>query len=191
MHSTSVSLLDRVRENDDAAWERFVDIYGPLVFSWCRRSGNLSQEDSADVMQEVFQSVAGAVQRFQRSHAGELRAWLRTITTNKIRDFYRKQRSQAQSIGGSTIQHRLSQVPEISISENEDEEKAILTRRALEVMKTDFDQSSWQAFWKSAIDGLTAAEIAEELNITRQAVWQACYRIRKRLREELTGMLEN
>ena len=61
--ATSVSLVDRVQANDDAAWQRLVDLYGPLIFSWgCR--GGLSGEDAADVMQEVFASVAQAIGRF-------------------------------------------------------------------------------------------------------------------------------
>ena len=50
---TSLTLVGRVQANEEAAWQRLVDLYGPLIFSWgCR--GGLSVEDSADVMQEVF-----------------------------------------------------------------------------------------------------------------------------------------
>ena len=36
--STSTSLLRRVRANQAEAWARLVDLYGPLVWHWCRQS---------------------------------------------------------------------------------------------------------------------------------------------------------
>ena len=55
--STSRSLLDKLRADDAAAWERLVSLYAPLVLYWCRRLG-LQETDAADVFQEVFLAVA-------------------------------------------------------------------------------------------------------------------------------------
>lgn len=191
MDSTSVSLLERIRTDDDVAWSRFVDIYSPPVFYWCRRMGNLSPEDAADVMQNVFRSVATSVGTFRRVKRGEFRGWLRVITQNKVRDLYRRQSKQTRSSGGSTMQRRLAEFPDQTDDVTQaSSEQALITRRALELMKTDFEETSWNAFWQSTIEGRTADDISKELGISRQAVWQACYRVRKRLREELDGMLE-
>jgi RNA polymerase sigma-70 factor (ECF subfamily) len=54
--ATSTSLIRRVKDRDDEAWERLLDLYVPLVYSWCRRSG-MQTEDAADVVQEVFRAV--------------------------------------------------------------------------------------------------------------------------------------
>jgi RNA polymerase sigma-70 factor (ECF subfamily) len=51
------SLLERVREHDEQAWRRLVDLFSPLIYDWCRGQG-LQAADAADVMQEVFRSVA-------------------------------------------------------------------------------------------------------------------------------------
>lgn len=192
MNSTCISLLERVRREDEVAWSQFVDLYSPLVYYWCNRISKLAPDDAADVIQEVFKSVSTSIGRFRRSKPGQFRGWLRVITENKVRDFHRRLSRRPVPTGGSTMQHRLAEVPS---GEGEDDveastERAIITRRALELMKKDFDESSWQAFWKSAVDGMTASEIASELGVTKAAVWQACYRIRKRLREELEGLLD-
>ena len=55
--STSTSLLRRVKAQDQQAWRQLVDLYGPLVYTWCRQSG-LREEDAADIGQEVFSAVS-------------------------------------------------------------------------------------------------------------------------------------
>jgi len=57
-------LLDRVRAQDPVAWRQLVDLYGPLVGYWCRRSG-LQAADVADVTQAVFMSVARKLPDFR------------------------------------------------------------------------------------------------------------------------------
>jgi len=60
-----------------------------------------------------------------------------------------------------------------------------LVHRALRMIREDFSPSSWQAFLRTTVDGLTAAEVAEELGITTAAMRQAKYRVLTRLRELL------
>ena len=91
--SASTSLLQKLKTHDEAAWQRVLDLYVPLVFSWCRRSGIPSQ-DSADVVQEVFRAVLRGIAEFRYSQpADTFRGWLRIITRNKIRDHFRKRHS--------------------------------------------------------------------------------------------------
>src|SRR5437899_3039863 len=66
--STSLSLLDKVRSNDQAAWERLVSLYTPLVDWWCRRH-RLQDADTADVRQKVFMAVARRIDEFRREQA--------------------------------------------------------------------------------------------------------------------------
>ena len=97
--STSLSLLRRVREQDPDAWRALVDLYGPLVFYWGRRSG-LSPADAADVLQDVFAAVHGAIARFERDcQTGTFRGWLWTIARNKIRDHFRKRADDPHAAG--------------------------------------------------------------------------------------------
>jgi RNA polymerase sigma-70 factor (ECF subfamily) len=106
--STSSSLLARVKANDTQAWQRLSDLYGPLVYHWCRRSG-LHAEDAADVVQEVFRSVAASIPQFQKECEGDtFRGWLWTVTRNRVRDHVRASRNKPQAAGGTDAYTRLA-----------------------------------------------------------------------------------
>lgn len=79
IRSTSTSLLTLVKAKDDAAWSRFVELYSPLLYGWCRRHG-VAPEDASDVVQDVFSSVSQNMGSFRGDGPrGSFRAWLRTI----------------------------------------------------------------------------------------------------------------
>src|SRR5262249_6373914 len=110
--STSRSLLARVNTNDAAAWDRLVTLYTPLVWHWCRKM-DLPKQEIADVLQEVFQSVAAHIRDFHRDRPGDtFRGWLRTITRNKVHDHFRVHHREPQAVGGSAAKAWWSQVPE-------------------------------------------------------------------------------
>ncbi len=60
-----------------------------------------------------------------------------------------------------------------------------LILKALELVRVEFKEPSWKAFWRTAIDGLTTDVVANELGMTAVAVRQARSRIMRRLRIEL------
>lgn len=188
---TSLSLLARAVQREAAAWERLVGLYSPLVFFWCRRSG-LGPDDSADVLQNVWQAVAGHLARFERQSDGAFRGWLWTITRNKLHDHFRRQQRQPAGAGGSTAQQLMSgipeQEPESYLSASLADGSGDLLGRALEQIRHDFEPNSWQAFWLSAVEGQAARAIAERLQMSLDAVYQAKARILRRLREELAGL---
>ena len=65
-----------------------------------------------------------------------------------------------------------------------------LTRRALELMRTDFAPPTWQACWEFLANGRSAAEVAREFGITENAVYLAKCRVLRLLRRELAGMVD-
>src|SRR5262245_26479493 len=88
--STSRSLLAGARSEQPAAWVRLVNLYAPLVAAWCRRF-NVAEQDVADLLQDVFASVACHLDRFRKeSPEDTFRGWLATITRNKARDYHRR-----------------------------------------------------------------------------------------------------
>lgn len=191
--TTSLTLLARVQAREPAAWDKLVELYAPLVRHWCRRGG-LSSEDIADVFQEVFRSVAERIAQFHRDRPGDtFRGWLRTITANKIRDHFRRQRGKKEAEGGTGAQLRLAEVPDPLLDEDEPSELEIVrqsVRRALEWIRGDFEQRTWEAFWKSQIEERPTEDIATELQMTPAAVRKAKYRVLRRLREEIEGLLD-
>ncbi|MDR3633227.1 MAG: sigma-70 family RNA polymerase sigma factor [Isosphaeraceae bacterium] len=184
--STSRSLLGLAREGDATAWDRLSTLYAPLVFHWCRLRG-LREADAADVVQDVFQAVATHLGPFRKHDAGDtFRGWLRTITENKIRDHFRRSAHEAEAVGGTELQHRLAQVPAPSGSgsapSDEDWDGEFL-RRALDVVRPDFEERTWQAFWRTVVDGQPPVEVAVELAMSAGAMRVAKCRVLKRLRQ--------
>lgn len=189
---TSASLLVRVVGRDPEAWNRLSRLYGPLVYQWARRCG-LAEADAADVVQEVFAVLARRIGDFRRRGPGDtFRGWLWTIARNKVRDLGRRSRERISADGGTTAYQRLQQLPDDAPEPWTDDERTAaeqgVVSRALELIRAQFEPTTWQAFWIATVENRTAAEIAAQLGLTKHAVHQAKYRVLRRLREELDGL---
>jgi RNA polymerase sigma-70 factor (ECF subfamily) len=190
--TTSLSLLERARAHDREAWSRLVHLYQPLVRRWCARAG-LSAQDAEDVCQDVFGSAAAHFAAFRRDRPGDtFRGWLHVIARNAIRLHFRRTQDEARAAGGSDALDRLQEVPDplAGIDPNDAAEVNDLHRRALEQVRPHFEESTWQAFWLSTIEGRSTAVLAGELGMTVAAIRQARSRVLRRLREELGEVLE-
>ena len=186
---TSPTLLQRVRALEPEAWAKLTELYGPLIYSWCRRYG-LQAPDAADVFQEVFSAVAAAINRFDHGAKGStFRGWLWTITRNKIRDFYRRRQNEAGGVGGTAAQLQLMEIPNELTESNGDESShsamSGLMHRGLEMVRAQFEPRTWEAFWRVTVDGQATADVAADMGITANGVRQAKSRVLRRLRAEL------
>jgi RNA polymerase sigma-70 factor (ECF subfamily) len=65
-----------------------------------------------------------------------------------------------------------------------------LVRRALELMKREFQPTTWQACWEVVVSERSAADVGAELGLSVGAVRAAKFRVLARLREELAGLLD-
>ena len=186
-HPTSLTLLQRLRAREQDAWGRLLQLYTPLVRSWCHHQG-VRGADADDLVQEVFQAVVTGLAQFQRDRPGDtFRGWLRGITWHKLLDFFRRQSSQPRGQGGTAAGQQLQQVPqaEVSFPEETPQEVAELYQRAIELVKSEFEANTWRAFWRTAVDGRSPAEIATELDMSAAAVRMAKSRVLRRLRQEI------
>lgn len=181
-------MLQRVQTKDAEAWRRLVQIYSPLIYSWCRHGG-LKDADAADLMQEVWRSVSGHIERFDKGTGGTFRGWLWTITRNKLRDYFRSRQGKPEAIGGSEARERFQEIPDDEPADSAPNSQSVL-HRALEMIRGDFEEHTWKAFWRTTVDGATAGEVARDLGMETDAVYQAKARILRRLREEMSGLVE-
>jgi RNA polymerase sigma-70 factor (ECF subfamily) len=185
---TPASLLERLRQpTDQEAWGRFVDLYGPLIYSWGRHAG-LQDPDTADLVQDVLLALVQALPNFTYDRHRSFRRWLRTITFNKWRDRRKKHGTQPLPGGADGLEDVAS--PEDPDAFWEAEYRRHLIDRVLQVMKADFRPATWKACWEYIGCGRPAAEVAAELGLTTGAVYAASCRVLGRLREELAGLLD-
>jgi RNA polymerase sigma-70 factor, ECF subfamily len=172
-----------------------VGLYGPLVAAWCRRWG-VAPQDVIDVSQEVFTAVARNIERFRKEQPHDtFRGWLATIARNKVRDYFRRRGEEPAGTGGTEAWLRISQVcdpqgDEESIDGEEldvadEAEFGEVLRRALDSIRDEFHERTWQAFWGTVVEGKAAAEVAAELAMQPGAVRVSKSRVLWRLRREL------
>ena len=191
--STSLTLLARAQSQDPEAWHRISAIYLPLIYRWARQAG-LQESDAADVVQEVFRTLASQIGAFRRDRPGDsFRGWLWGITRNRLREFYRRRQAQPQAIGGSEahdhFQTLAEQPPEDSDGQQCSGTQAALMHRALDLIRDEFEQTTWQAFWRTAVDQQDTTAVADELQMSPKALRQAKYRVMRRLRLEIEKLL--
>jgi RNA polymerase sigma-70 factor, ECF subfamily len=187
--ATSRSLLERLQADDAGAWDRLVVLYGPLVYRWCRR-WDLPEQEVADVLQDVFQAVATHIASFRKEEPGDtFRGWLRTIAQNKVRDHFRKLGREPGAVGGTDAQIRLAGLPARPPPAEDDSGERTADRgligRALDLIRGEFEERTWRAFWLTAVEDRVPREVAIELGMSPGAVRVAKSRVLRRLREEL------
>lgn len=184
MHTTSVSLLQRVRVvSDKEAWERFVRLYTPLLLYLAKRLG-LQEQDAADLVQDVLVVMVRKLPEFQYQPGKSFRAWMRTVLMNTWRD---RRKSRETSPLDSGVEPKVQ--PEDEILEEREYQLYILGR-ALRLMAADFEPTTWQACWETVVCGRPAADVAAELKTTVNAVYLAKSRVLSRVRQDLEGLLE-
>lgn len=189
--ATPLSLLHRLRANDKMAWRQVVQLYDPLVRYWSQRTG-LRGADVEDVTQEVFAAAAANLTGFRKDRVGDtFRGWLRTITRNQVTLHFRRIQGRPQAEGGSDALHNLQEIAERVEEPDSEERREIhqVYRRALEQVRCQFEERTWQAFWLTAVEGRAPADLGEELGMSPAAIRQAKSRVLRRLKQEMGELL--
>jgi RNA polymerase sigma-70 factor (ECF subfamily) len=179
----------RLRDGGDhRAWRQFVDVYATLVYGYARKQG-LQDADAADLTQDVLRSIAGAIGRLDYDPArGSFRGWIFTVVRNKVRNFHADRNRREQASGESSVQERLEAQPDRDSADAADWEREYeqhLFNRAAELVKNSFQDSTWQAFWHTAVQGDPPEAAARKLGMSVGAVYIAKSRVLSQLREQV------
>lgn len=186
-HPTRPSLLVRIRDQRDSqAWSEFVDIYSPLIHGFGRKHG-LQDADAVDLTQDVLRVVARTAVRFDYDAArGSFRGWLFTIVRNELRDLLDRQRRTVPASGDTSEQQQLANLPgsEADLSALWDQEhEQRLFAWAAEQVQQEVQPATWQAFWRTTVDGHAGKDVATDLGLSVAAVYLAKSRVMARLKE--------
>lgn len=188
---TRASLLVQLRDGGNhRAWQEFMQLYGPVVYGFARKRG-LQDADAADLMQDVMRSVSSAIGRldYDRSQ-GTFRGWLFTITRNKVFSFLSARRIRPQATGDTATNRLLDTHPDVSDGSEtwEVEYQRRIAALAMERIKSEFQDKTWQSFWLTAVEGVAAPEVAQRVGLSPGAVYVAKSRVLARLKEEVELM---
>ena len=186
--STSPSLIRHARAGNEQAWNELVLIYGPLVLRWTQRY-RIGQTDADDITQNVFLTVSKNLQYFGlRSGQHTFRGWLWTITRTKVLDHFRLQRKLPESMQPDQLANALG-MQELSFDEQSEnvqrDDLKVIVQAAMELIRGDFSEKTWQAFYRTVALGEAPSEVARELQMTAAAVCMCRGRVLKRLRETI------
>jgi len=183
---TRHSLVLRLRNpRDRTAWEEFVEIYEPLVHRLVRRRG-FQSADADELTQDVLLAVVRAVDRWEPDPSrGTFRGWLATISRRLMINFLSCPARRLAGTGRSSVVEQLLQLP--------DSDPALSQVYDLELKRREFDwaarrvrdqveASTWEAFWRTAVDSQPVVDVARELGLSPGAVYIARSRVMRRLR---------
>ncbi|QDT01673.1 RNA polymerase sigma factor CnrH [Rubripirellula lacrimiformis] len=175
-----------VKQMQPDSWNRLASTFGPIVYQWCRTSG-VSSSDAADVVQDVFASVARGIGNFERQkEQGSFRSWLATITRNRIRDHFRNQAKREAAIGGTDAWQRMEQQAEsLESTVCPQSSEAALVHQVVAMVECEFEPKTWQAFLQTTIQQQPASQVAATLVMSVAAVYQAKSRVLRRIRTRL------
>ncbi len=190
---TSATLLGQVglSPSDEAAWARFVGLYGSRIRGWCRRWG-LQEADSEDVTQEVLLRLAQKLGAFHYDPSRSFRGWLKTVTQNALADFLADRKRQCCGSGDDRVLEQLQSIQarddliEHLTVQFDPEIVAVAGARA----RARVEPQTWDAFWLTAYEGCSGDEVAARLGMTRATVFKAKSRVLGFLREEINKLDE-
>ncbi len=186
-HTTRKSLLDQIKDSDNTeAWGRFVDLYGPLVFRFGKRKG-LQDADASDMMQDVMQRVSQSIVKFEYDpKLGRFRSWLFLLARQCIANQLKKKSRQPVGAADSVVAELLQQAPSAEDeSAWEDEYRQHVMSLAMNEIRDQFSESTWQAFFATAIENRGATEVAAEQEMSVGAVYIAKSRVVRRLKDKV------
>jgi RNA polymerase sigma-70 factor (ECF subfamily) len=186
---TRPSLLVRLRDNDDReAWHCFAEAYAPLVHGFLRRQG-MQEADALDVAQDVLVAVAADIRRFEhRGHNGSFRGWLFAIVRNRAADYWRRERRHPRGSGESDVKQLLAEVEADGEAVEQRWNREFhenLFHAAASQVKDDFQDSTWDAFWRTTVDQESPQAVADDLGLSVAAVYMAKRRALLRIREQV------
>jgi RNA polymerase sigma-70 factor (ECF subfamily) len=186
---TSLSLLERLVDGDAQAWRRLVALYEPLLRAWLRRAP-LQPADRDDLVQQVLVVLVRKLPAFRHNgRPGAFRAWLRGITLNVLRDFYRRPALVPAAADPDVLARLVDPVDALARAWDAEYAHSIL-RGLLTLAEPEFSPTTWRAFRRLALDGERPQAVAAELGLTVNAVTIAKCRVLGWLRREARGLID-
>lgn len=181
---TRGSLLIRLRDaQNHAAWREFVELYQPVIYRLCRRRG-VRHSDAEDLVQQVLILVARAVDRFDASsERGTFRGWLYRISHNVIVNFLSRDLPKNRATGGDDSAVLTAAAEKENSSLVRMEVRRQLFREAAQRAREEFEESTFRAFWLTAVEDISIEDAATQLNKSTGAIYAARSRVLKRLRD--------
>ena len=181
---TRATLLDRVKQGDEKAWNDFYEAYRGLV--WLKGSDyHLTEAEQQDLLSDVMKAFFDIQGKF-----------IYKPGKGRFRDYFRKMVS---SFCLKIIKKRLISVEEIEetnpgttlVVDNATEEESAkeafewqvcLVRQAIEEVKHTMDSRKVQCFLRCKLNAEPPVKVAKELEISLASVYNYCNEVLREVR---------
>ncbi|XZE54181.1 RNA polymerase sigma factor [Planctomycetaceae bacterium SH139] len=186
-------MLELAKRNDSPAWDRIIEIFGPSVYQWCRRSG-LGATDAATLTQAVFRSAYAGLADFESDGRGAgFRHWLLDITISMLVEFIGSKNSASKKPSKQMARDGCNELADqlgLRIYQQRHRENVLRVRRAIHCFREEFPSHTWQAFWRASAGNEQISKISASLDMSNAAVCASRSRVMRVLRETLAGLVE-
>lgn len=191
---TRLSLIALAKKNEPEAWQIVADLYSPLISYWAWKKGVVCPHERENIVQEVFRRVIHGLDTFTKvENKGTFRGWLRTITNNLIYS-NRLGEERLKAIGGSDWQQALNNIAldepsvgslldSVSSDGSDSVENGLIFRRIMTWVSNEYTPTQTNTFTRVVIEQRPAREVAEDLKISVNIVYQTKCRMLAKIRE--------
>ncbi len=178
---TDKELLKKLKKDKSSGLSLVIDLYSGLLY---KIASNVllpigTKEDVEECVSDSFLAFYGEIDRIDLQKAS-IKAYLAVITRRKAIDLYRKLKKASELITDGEAN---------PVPESEDFAPGHDRRAAVFKAIKDLGEPDATIVTRKFYLGETAAEIAKKLNMTQEAVQKRIERSRKKLKEELGGVL--
>jgi RNA polymerase sigma-70 factor (ECF subfamily) len=187
---TSLTLLERAAGGrDPEAWERLHGVYRPLLRRWLA-AHLVAAQDADDVAQQVLLVVHEKLPEFRHNgRPGAFRNWLRQITVRRVLHHRRDRGRDLPRAGADDLTELADPDSPLSRLWDAEYERHVLTA-AMEAARVEFTEESWRIFRLTVMEGRTVEEAAGETGVSAAAARKTRWRVLRRLRAEMDGLLD-
>lgn len=183
--TTRSSVIRAVANTEnEAAWQRFFDLYAGFVFSIARSKG-LNDTDADDIVQMVFIDLARNLPSFKYDREkGRFRSYLAALVKWRVIDRLKAVRRDADLKADF-----MEEAKSAATTEDEDFEEREWQSAAMEEtlrrIKPEVRPEHYAAFVASAVEGQDTDVVTKLYGISRDSLYQIRKRLTVKLREKL------
>ena len=171
-YTTSVGMLDEVRNLSDAGCERFYRTYRPLVLLHGRDCG-ITGADLDDLVQLVMVDFFRNDRFVYDAAKGRFRSFLRRIIHARSMDMLRLRRRERKRAD-------LADADELFCDRRDEEEwKEFVKHEALRLLRKRVSPEHFQVFWMLAVECRSVREAAQFFAVPQATVYSIFRRTRK------------
>jgi RNA polymerase sigma factor (sigma-70 family) len=183
---TSIGWLNSLKRGGPYAsgWGYLVGSYGPFLRGILARRG-LKDEAADDVVQNVLLVIVRRLPEFERQRTGSFRSWLRSITVNCLRDYWKAEGRNHPATGNSQLHGVIEELQdaESELSQIWNREHAHhVVGLLLDAIQNDFEPRTIAIFKQLTLAKAPVDEVAGQFQITPNACFIARSRVMKRLK---------